>query len=153
MIELLLNLLVPLGILLFAYMIGKYTEQRHFANIRQREALTVHRPAITSREWDTSREVAEAILATGSVVVSIDYFKRFIAQLINLVGGRVRTYESLLDRARREAILRMKESCPQADIFVNLRLETSMIVNTTSNRQSLGGVEIVAYGTAIRYRS
>jgi uncharacterized protein YbjQ (UPF0145 family) len=47
---------------------------------------------------------------SGSVVVSVDYFKRFLAGLRTLVGGRVTSYETLLDRARREAILRCKET-------------------------------------------
>ena len=34
----------------------------------------------------------------GNVVVSVDYFKRFVAHLRMIFGGRVHTYESLLDR-------------------------------------------------------
>ena len=51
----------------------------------------------------------EAALFLGSVVVSADYFKMFASALRSLVGGRVIVYESVLDRGRREAILRMKE--------------------------------------------
>ncbi|MFT6733724.1 MAG: hypothetical protein ACJAS9_001914 [Polaribacter sp.] len=49
----------------------------------------------------------------------MDYFKRFLAGLRNIFGGRVVTYESLVDRARREAILRMKEKCPAAPSLIN----------------------------------
>ena len=41
-------------------------------------------------------------------MVSVDYFKRFLAGLRMIFGGRVSSYESLLDRARREALLRMR---------------------------------------------
>ena len=44
-----------------------------------------------------------------------------------MFGGRVSAYETLVDRARREAILRMKEEAKGADIILNMRLETSSI--------------------------
>lgn len=90
-------------------------------------------------------------LVYGSVVVSVDYFKRVLMAFRQIFGGEIKSYAPLLDRGRREALLRMKEAAPDADIFVNCRLETSSIAN--SNRQnSLSCVEIIAYGTAIRYK-
>ena len=53
--------------------------------------------------------VRTSFLVNGSTVVSNDYFKRLLAILRNIFGGRVKAYESLLDRARREAVLRMKD--------------------------------------------
>ncbi len=143
---------LPLLLVVFAFFIGKAIELRHFKSIHTREATSGYRPAITSRQWDDSRAVERAELAQGSVVVSIDYFKRFMGGLYNLVGGRVRSFESVLDRGRREALLRMKESCPDADIFVNLRIERSMLASTTPRGQYLGGIEVLAYSTAVRYR-
>jgi len=67
------------------------------------------------------------------------------------VGGNVRSYETLVDRGRREAILRMKEATPSPDIIINLRIETSTI-GKSANRGSIGSIEVLAYGTAIRYR-
>ena len=48
-------------------------------------------------------------MVTGNVVISVDYFKTVVAGLRNLVGGNVNTYETLLDRARREALLRLQQ--------------------------------------------
>ncbi len=146
------NFFLPVGLVLFAFVTGKILERRHFKRIAAGEAATAHQPAITARVWDLDHEVEKAELVQGSVVVSIDYFKRFMAGLYNLVGGRVRSFESILDRGRREAVLRMKAACPDADIYVNLRLETSMLASTTPQGQYLGGVEMIAYATAIRYR-
>ena len=68
-----------------------------------------------------------------------------------LFGGRVTQYESLLDRARREAILRMKEQAELKNAFVvlNARVETSSISKNSKRRNSVGAVEVLAYGTAI----
>ena len=86
-------------------------------------------------------------------MISVDYFKRFLAGLRNIFGGEVRSYCSLLDRGRREAILRMKELWPEADLIVNARVETSSISKGAQNRQggSIGSTEVLAYGTAIRF--
>jgi len=88
-----------------------------------------------------------AELAFGSVVVSIDYFKRIAATLRQFFGGRVTAYETLVDRGRREAILRLKESCPNAKQIINIRIETSSIYKGQGNQ--VGSIEVLAYGTAI----
>ena len=85
----------------------------------------------------------------GNVVISVDYFKRLSAGLRSLLGGRVGAYESLVDRARREAILRMKRNAQEqgANHIFNVKLETSSI--TKGGRGQIGAVEMFAYGTAL----
>src|SRR5690606_13733740 len=102
------------------------------------------------RTLDSSRPVAEARLITASVVISHDNFKRFLAQLRKIFGGPLRSYESLLDRARREAVLRLKEQCPEAHIVLNLRLDTANIAST-QGKKGIGALEVIAYGTAVRF--
>ena len=87
-------------------------------------------------------------------MVSHDYFKRFLAGLRNVVGGRIKSYEPLLDRARREAILRMKEDALARghDSVVNVRLETSRLANSRRGGKGTACVEMLAYGTALTLR-
>ena len=49
-----------------------------------------------------------------------------------------------------EAVLRLKAQCPDAHIVLNLRLETANIANT-QGKKGIGALEVVAYGTAVRY--
>lgn len=142
---------IPFSMLVVFGTIGAWNERRHYASIRAREAATAHLPAANLRSFDRGRPVAEAWLVTASVVISIDYFKRFLAGWRKIFGGRVRSYETLLDRARREALLRLKEQCPEADLIANLRFDTASIATSRGRRQSVAGVEVVASGTAIRY--
>ena len=83
--------------------------------------------------------------------MSIDSFKKFVAGLRDLVGGRVSSYESLLERARREALLRMKAEARAlgAQSVWNVRLETSSI---TKGGKGVSAVEVLAYGTALTQR-
>ena len=151
LIGLFIQIAIPLTLIAVGYFAGRYAERQHYASIHQREACFLRLPAVTTKSWDTTRAVLDSRLVSGSVVVSADYFKRLLANLRNLIGGRMRSYESLLDRARREAVLRLKEQYPDADIIVNLRIETSTI--GSRNRQNgISCVELIAYGTAIKYR-
>ena len=90
-------------------------------------------------------------LVSGNVVISIDYYKKALSWFRGIFGGRLRSYETLLERARREAILRMKAACQMAGgkVIVNVRIETASINRYSQNRSSVGSVEVVAYGTAI----
>jgi uncharacterized protein YbjQ (UPF0145 family) len=146
-----LNFGLPLLILLGAYLIGNYLERRHFRKIMQREDDLQGFPVTTFEKMPSKWQIQKTELVTGSVVVSLDYFKRVIAGLRILVGGRVKTYEPLLERARREALLRMTELAKSQgyDAVVNVRLETSRLANASGKREGIAGIEMLAFGTAI----
>jgi len=147
-----LNFGLPFLILMGAYLIGSYLEKRHFRNIIEREKALQGFPVTTFAAMPSKWQIEGADMVSGSVVVSLDYFKRVIAGLRALVGGRVKTYEPLLDRARREALLRMAESAKQGgyDAVMNVRLETSRLANSKGKGKGLAGVEMLAFGTAVK---
>ena len=68
-----------------------------------------------------------------------------------LFGGRVKSYESLLDRARREALLRMKEEAVARGYaaVINVRLETTRMASSRRKGKATAGVEILAFGTGL----
>lgn len=146
------DLIVFLILLALGYFVGSYLEKQHYRSIKRRERQTLHLPAVTFGAKHPLPEASEAALFAGSIVVSIDYFKMFASSLQNLVGGRVVVYESLLDRGRREAILRMKEQAIAwgANKVVNVRLETASIGSQVGGRRGVGAIEVIAYGTGIR---
>jgi uncharacterized protein YbjQ (UPF0145 family) len=141
---------VPVAGLIVFGLVGRARERSHYASIRQREAATAHLPAIPAKRFTFEQPVADARLVIGAVVISHDYFKRFLANLRGIFGGRIRSYETLLDRARREAVLRLKEQCLDASVIAGLRLETHCI-GRSSGRKGIVGIEVIAYGTAVRY--
>ena len=141
-----------IGLLLVGFVVGTLIERNHYRSIERRERATVSLPVLTGKTLPCDPSEVEAVaLASGNVVISVDYFKRFMAALRQLFGGRVKAFEPLLDRARREAVLRMKEQTPDADFICNVRIETSSI-SKTSKRNRVACVEAFAYGTAIRLR-
>lgn len=155
LLELGIQIVPFLLLMLIGFIVGTTIESNHYRDIRKREAKTRNLPTITFRRPPPSWQIQAASLVNGSTVVSIDYFKRFLAGLRALVGGTITSYESLLDRARREALLRMKERAIEEgfDAIVNVRLETSRLASSNRKGQGTAGVEILAFGTAVKLAS
>lgn len=151
-LSLFLNFGVPLIILMIAYFIGSILEKRHFTSIRHREDGLQGFPVVSFDTMPKDWNASSSTLVTGSIVISLDYFKRVIAGLRGIVGGRIKTYEPLLERARREALLRMAESARAQgyDAVFNVRLETSRLANARRDGQGTAGVEMLAFGTAVK---
>ncbi len=149
-VELWISLAIPVVLIVVGRVVGARIERNHFQDIIAREARFRTRPAISTKEPSARGPIRSASLVVGSVVVSVDHFKRFLSGFRMIFGGEVRSYSSLIDRARREAVLRMKESQPDADAYLNTRLETSTISSTAGN-EGMGTIEVLAYGTAVHY--
>jgi uncharacterized protein YbjQ (UPF0145 family) len=141
MIDLLVNLGMLVVALIATYFTGSIVERRHFASLRRREREALAIPVVTRETISAKIERADCRLVVGSCVVGADFFKRHLAALRGLIGGRVAAYESLVDRARREAILRMKDQSRGAVEIACLRITTSNL--------GPGRVEAMAYGTAV----
>jgi uncharacterized protein YbjQ (UPF0145 family) len=142
--------LLFLFLLALGFFAGRFLEQRHYRSIRKREKALAKVLTFATRFPPNLVERQDCRLVSGTVVISSDYFKQFVAGLRNLVGGRFRGYETLLDRARREAILRMKEDARRAGytLIVNVKVENTSI---SGGRQgAMPSFELFAYGTALK---
>ena len=143
------DILIVLVLLALGFGFGTRADRQHYRSIREREDALRDLMVFAARFPPELGRPRASRLVAGNVVVSVDYFKAFVAGLRSFVGGRVTSYESLLDRGRREAILRMKEDARPlgpCKIF-NVKIEASSISRGGSN--ALGTVEVLAYGTAV----
>ncbi|MDD5069213.1 MAG: heavy metal-binding domain-containing protein [Candidatus Omnitrophica bacterium] len=148
-----INLIVSVITLITAYFVGtKVIEKGHYLSLKKRERNSLNLPIITSKNITETEEIKNAEFVKGSVVISIDYFKSFLAWFINIFGGEVSSFETILDRSRREALLRMKESAPNAHIIINARIEMSNI-GSLYDKNSIRCSEALAYGTAITFKN
>lgn len=88
--EVLINVGIALTLLILGYVFGKIAESRHYKSIAKREAELLHLPTTnTKRPLGTVSSNCETRLCSGSVVISVDYFKRMVAGLRNIFGGKV----------------------------------------------------------------
>ena len=144
------DLIIFAGLVALGYFAGSWAEKKHYKSIQKREKEFIHLPAVTGKTFGVDDEaIQNATMVYGSAVISIDYFKRILAGLRNIFGGTVKSYESLIDRARREALLRMKAMAQDASIIVNVRIETTSIGKRANKKGGVGCIEAIAYGTAI----
>lgn len=144
-----LNIAITLVLIFLGYVFGRYAEKKHFKSIIKREEELKDILLFNERTPPEGLKPKGLELVDGNVVVSVDYFKRVASALRGLIGGRVNAYETLIERARREAILRMKANAQRlgANMVINVRLETASI--SKGNKQKIGSVEVYAYGTAL----
>jgi len=140
---------LPVLVLAVGYVAGKIAERNHYKSIHRREHGFLSTPTVTWKTLTDKRPIRCCELAIGSVVISVDHYKRFLMAFRRIFGGESFAYATVLDRGRREAILRMKESAPGAHLFLNTRLETSTISN--GQGKTVGTAEVVAYSTAITF--
>ncbi|WP_035984581.1 YbjQ family protein [Leptolyngbya sp. KIOST-1] len=144
------------GLIIFAvllgigYFFGTQAEQQHFQRLQQRERAIQGLVLSTAGARVAIPTAAQADLFVGSVVVSSDFFKTWVAGLMNLFGGRITVYESLLERGRREALLRLEEAALAwgADRVVNIRIQTAELSGNSG--KGVVALEVIAYGTGVR---
>ena len=146
-----LELGVFLGLLVVGLVAGRANERRHFRELAELEATLRDILVFNERRPPADRQFRSGTLVIGSVVIAEDYFKRVAASLRSFVGGRVGVYESLLDRGRREAVVRMKEEARRlgATMIFNVRFETSSLAEDQTGRAPMFSAEFIAYGTAL----
>lgn len=145
-----MDLIIFISLLLLGYGFGQYAERRHYASIFAREKTYRQQIMLVQTRFPIESPVLQrSQLVMGSVVISVDYFKRFLSGLRALFGGNVKAYETLVDRARREAVLRMQAQAHGlgAETVINVKMETSSI--SKGRRDTIGSIEVLAYGTAL----
>ena len=85
-------------------------------------------------------------IVKGTVVQAKNFGKDFMAGMKTLVGGEITGYTEMLVEARQIATKRMVDEAETlgADAIINIRFGSSSVMQ--------GAAEIVAYGTAVKYK-
>lgn len=143
-----------LALLTMGYVFGTRAEKSHFKSLNEREDRFRSLPILTTDEGYDESLVADAKLVHANYSVGPDYFRVVVAGIINFFGGRIGVYENLMDRARREAIMRMVESAGDPDLIVNMRIETFVVdAGVSAKKRWITSIDAMAYGTAIKLQS
>lgn len=137
-----LDWLVAIVLFMIGWYFGTHAERRHLATLAEDEQKYRHISLSSERFYEPSG-VSELMLVVGSVVIAQDYFKTVVAGVLSIFGKNLTVYESLLDRARREAVVRAKSQAAAYDFdaLYGLRFEMTEVE---------GGIEMLAYAVAVR---
>lgn len=145
--------LIFTGILLaLGFFVGGRTERKHFANLEDRESAIADFVSTQSKHYLGQPQPGHPpTMIVKEVIIASDYLKTFVAGIRNIFGGEVKSFESLLERARREALLRIIEEANANgyNAICNLRMETAEIGGNT-RRKGTAMASILASATAYR---
>ncbi len=85
-------------------------------------------------------------MVKGAVVQTKHFGKDFMAGMKTLVGGEIVAYTEMLNEARQIAVKRMVDEAEamEADAIVGIRYSSAQMMQ--------GAAEVVAYGTAVKYK-
>jgi len=93
------------------------------------------------------RNVAEILgVVKGNTIRARHVGRDIAAGFKNIVGGEIKSYTDMTEKARDEAFNRMINQAVElkADAVINIRFATSMVMT--------GAAEMLAYGTAVKLK-
>lgn len=101
---------------------------------------------LVSIETIPGQEFEAMDVVKGTVVYSKNIGHDFMAGMKTLVGGEIVGYTEMLNEARAIATKRMADAAEElgADAVVGLRYASSSVMQ--------GAAEVVAYGTAVKFK-
>ena len=85
-------------------------------------------------------------VVTGSTIQSKNFVSDFGQGIKSIVGGELKSYTSMMEKARNQATQRMVDQAVKmgADAIIGVRYTTSSIMAQAA--------EVLVYGTAVRYK-
>lgn len=149
MIEFVINVSFFLILLGIGFFIGSAVEKKHLAHLDEREEELKNIAVSNLRTLPPNWRATEPQLVAGVCVIATDYFKTVASSIRNLFGGRVKSLETLVARARRQAMVRMLDEARAAgaNVVWNVRIDTMTIGNQAGKPSA---VEVLVSGTAYR---
>lgn len=92
------------------------------------------------------REIEAIGLVKGSTIQTKNMVRDISQLLKSIIGGELKAYTQMMDKARDLATERMAQEAEKlgADAVVNVRYASSAVAS--------GAAEVMAYGTAVKFR-
>ena len=102
---------------------------------------------LVNTDYITGKELEMLGLVKGSTIQTKNIGKDITQALKTLVGGELTAYNEMMNDARALATKRMvvEAEALQADAVVNIRYASSSVM--------AGAAEVIAYGTAVKFRN
>ena len=101
---------------------------------------------LVNTDYITGKELDMLGLVKGSTIQTKNIGKDISQSFKTLVGGELKAYNEMMNEARALATKRMVEEAENlgADAVVNVRYVSSAIMG--------GAAEVIAYGTAVKFK-
>lgn len=102
---------------------------------------------LVNTDYIAGKELEMLGMVKGSTIQSKNIGRDITQSLKTLVGGELKAYTDMMNQARELATKRMMEEAGRlgADAIVNVRYASAAVMQ--------GAAEIMAYGTAVKFKS
>ena len=138
--------------LILGFFVGGANERRHLQALDEREAAVSGVLATQLKSYplaDHGQPTPTMLIA--ETVISSDYLKTFLAGWRRFFGGEIRSFRSIMERARREAIVQLKEQAQSSgyNAVCNIRVDTADLAGRGNQQKNkIVMAAILASGTA-----
>jgi uncharacterized protein YbjQ (UPF0145 family) len=149
--QLYVEFVILVGLLALGLLAGGYAERKHFRELASREANNGDFLITQLRSFPGARiGGTPPTIVHGEVVIASDYLKGFLSRLRKIFGGELRSYNSLVVRARREALQQLVERARENgyDAICNVRFDTVDVAGTSKGR---GAAMVAMLASATAY--
>ena len=101
---------------------------------------------LVNTDYISGKELETIGIVKGNIVQTKNFGKDFMAGIKTLVGGEIVQYTEMLNQARQIAVKRMVDEAQAlgADAIINVRYASASVMQ--------GAAEVIAYGTAVKYK-
>ncbi|TVQ63409.1 MAG: hypothetical protein EA379_04005 [Phycisphaerales bacterium] len=143
-------LLLAIGPVLFTMLTGLSLVRTHERSLDRREGGLTGIRLDNRKAPDDPSAIMDSALVVGHVVLAADPLSVVRTRLRLVVGGEARSMGRLIRRARREALIRLREDAiakGAAEVW-NVRFETSSI-SRRGKRPKAMQIEMLVTGTAV----
>ena len=101
---------------------------------------------IVNTDYISGRELETISLVMGSTIQSKHIGKDIGQSFKTIIGGELKSYTQMMNEARALAVQRMVEQAQYygADAIINVRFASASVMQ--------GAAEVMAYGTAVKFK-
>ena len=101
---------------------------------------------LVNTDYISGKELETIGIVKGNIVQTKNFGKDFMAGIKTLVGGEIVQYTEMLNQARQIAVKRMVDEAQAlgADAIIKVRYASASVMQ--------GAAEVIAYGTAVKYK-
>lgn len=149
-------ILIPLLFPFLSWAIGRWYQDRLHGALLENEkkegsTLQDENYLSTSSQMDSMSAQSSTLLHV-SICVGPSIGQMFFMWIKGLFGGRLHSYDVVLDYGRREVLLRLKRQANElgCSSIQNIRIDTSMVQFAKNNKSKQASVEFLAFATGIR---
>jgi uncharacterized protein YbjQ (UPF0145 family) len=148
----LLSLLFPF----LSWAIGRWYQDRLMSalllNEKQQGNMLQSDQHLSTQSLMTTMAAESSTLLHVSICVGPSMGQIFFMWFKSIFGGRLHSYDVVLDYGRREALLRLNRQSKNmgCSSVVNIRIETSTVSFAKNDKSNTSSVEFLAFATGIR---